>query len=269
MNYKNIPAHEADFRAKGLDSDGKKFTLTPGQVAIPGSTDKLDIVTAKLASGDESFFYKETPAKKRIVVHFTAGYLKGDLAALTKKDNHVSTPFVIARDGTIYQLFSSKYWSYHLGKGAQGGNQEMSSSGIAIELSNVAYLRPKGSDLVDPYGAPYCTLADRDAYVALPKPYRGYSNFATFPDAQYKSLVTLLRYLTKTYDIPPTFLDESKRYDVFPNVASFRGITTHVNYQPQSYGKWDFGPAFDWTRVISALSTLPVPGVAQPAPTNG
>jgi N-acetylmuramoyl-L-alanine amidase len=266
MNYRNIPAYEADFRAKGVDSDGKKFNLAPAKVTIPGTADTLDVVTAKLANGDESFFYKDTPAKERVVVHFTAGYLKGDMAALSKKDNHVSVPFVMARDGTIYQLFSSKYWSYHLGKGAAGGNSPMSKSAVAIELSNVAYLREKNGMLVDPYGAPYCSLADTDAYVTLPQAYRGYTRFATFTDAQYKSLISLLRYITLTYKIPATFLPEPQRYDVYPNVASFRGITTHVNYQPASYGKWDFGPAFDWTRVMAGLQTVPVTGIATPTP---
>ncbi|HVG43814.1 MAG TPA: N-acetylmuramoyl-L-alanine amidase [Longimicrobium sp.] len=267
MNYKNIPAYEADFRAKGVDSDGKKFNLAPAKVTIPGTADTFEVVTAKLANRDESFFYKETPAKERVVVHFTAGYLKGDMGALTKKDNHVSTPFVVARDGTIYQLFASKFWSYHLGKGAQGGNSPMSKSGVAIEMSNVAYLREKNGTLVDPYGAPYCSTADTDAYQALPTPFRGYTRFATFTDAQYKSLVNLLRYLTATYKIPAEFIPEAKRYDVFKDVASFRGITTHVNYQPESYGKWDFGPAFDWARVEAGLKTIPVPPIPAPVPT--
>jgi len=266
MNYKNIPAYEADFRAKGIDSDGKKFNLEPSKVTIPGTADTFEVVTAKLANGDESFFYKDTPAKERIVVHFTAGYLKGDMAALSKKDNHVSVPFVVGRDGTIYQLFASKFWSYHLGKGAAGGNSTMSQSAVAIEMSNVAYLREKNGTLVDPYGAPYCTTADTDAYQVLSTPYRGYTRFATFTDAQYKSLINLLRYITATYKIPAAFLPEPQRYDVYQDVASFKGITTHVNYQPQSYGKWDFGPAFDWARVEAGLATIPVPPIGTPTP---
>jgi N-acetyl-anhydromuramyl-L-alanine amidase AmpD len=264
MNYKNIPAYEADFRARGVDSDGKKFNLEPAKVAIPGTSDTIEVVTAKLASGDESFFYKDTPVNERVVVHFTAGYLKGDMAALSKKDNHVSVSFVMARDGTIYQLFSTKYWSYHLGKGAAGGNPAMSKSSVGIELSNVVYLREKNGTLVDPYGAPYCSVDDTDAYQALATPFRGYTRFATVTDAQYRSLIDLLRYLTLTYKIPAAFLPKEKRYDVYPDVANFRGITTHVNYQPQRYGKWDIGPAFDWDRVEAGLATVPVPGIPTP-----
>lgn len=269
MLYTKIPSYEADFRAKGIDSDGKQFKLVPAQIEIPGTTQTFEVVTTGLVNGDKSFYYAEAATKERIVVHFTAGYLKGDIAALTKKDNHVSVPFVVARDGTIYQLFSSKYWSYHLGKGAQGGNEAMSKSSIAIELSNVAYLRDKDGKLVDPYGAEYCSPADTGAYQAVTKAYRGYTKFATFTDAQYTSLANLLRYLTATYKIPAAFLPEDKRYDVYADVAKFKGITTHVNYQPESYGKWDIGPAFDWARIITALGTVPVTGVAQPAGTGG
>ena len=268
MNYTKIPAHEADFLAKGVDSDGKKFILKPFQVAIPGTSESFEVMSCKRDNGDSSFYYNETVPKQRIVVHYTAGYLKGDMAALTRPGNHVSTPFVVARDGTIYNLFSSRYWSYHLGPGAKGGNKEMSSSAVAIASVILGYLRPQGQNLVTYMSgdAPYCTLADKDAYVVTKTPFRGYTYFAAFTDAQYKSLISLLKYLTKTYNVPVNFIPEAQRYDVYADVANFRGITTHVNYQPQSYGKWDIGPAFDWARVMSALSTVPVPPIPAPAP---
>lgn len=275
MRASNIPAYEADFRAKGKDADNKQFKLSPFQVQIPGTAESFEVISAKLANGDESFFYKESTPKERIVVHFTAGYLKGDLSALTKKDNHVSTPFVVARDGTIYNLFSSKYWSYHLGKGAAGGNSEMSKSGIGIEMSNLGYLRPKGTNLVTYMSDTdvYCTADEKQYYTQLKTPFRKFTHYASFTDAQYKSLINLLRYLTATYKIPANFLPQADRFDVYKSVASFKGITTHVNYQPESYGKWDIGPAFDWARVIKALNpsavvsteNLQIVGEGQPA----
>ena len=145
----------------------------------------------------------------------------------------------------------------------------MTTAAVPIELSNLDYLRPQGQNLITSMSgdAPYCTLADKDAYVMTKQPFRGYTYFASFTDAQYKSLINLLRYLTKTYGIPPAFLPEAQRYDVYKDVANFRGITTHVNYQPQSYGKWDIGPGFDWARVMGALASVPVPPIPTPAPT--
>lgn len=261
MRASNIPAYEAGFRTTPRDSDGKTFTLSPFRVEVPGSSESLQAVTCKPANGDESYFYKDVFPKKRIVVHYTAGYLKGDIAALTTRDRHVSVPFVVARDGTVYNLWSSRFWSYHLGKGAAGGNTEMSRSSVAIELSNLGYLRQKGDTLLTYSGDPYCTLDEKEFYRKLDRPFRGYSYFATHTDVQYRSLGVLLRYLTKTYDIPAEFLPEPQRYEVYPGVDKFRGITTHVNYQPESYGKWDIGPAFDWARVIASLSTVPVPAI--------
>jgi N-acetyl-anhydromuramyl-L-alanine amidase AmpD len=261
MRASNIPAYEAGFRTTPKDSDGKTFTLSTFRVEVAGSSESLQAVTCKPANGDESYFYKDVFPKKRIVVHYTAGYLKGDIAALTTRDRHVSVPFVVARDGTVYNLWSSRFWSYHLGKGAAGGNTEMSRSSVAIELSNLGYLRQKGDNLLTYSGDLYCTLDEKEFFCKLDRPFRGYSYFATHTDAQYRSLGVLLRYLTKTYDIPAEFLPEPQRYEVYPGVDKFRGITTHVNYQPESYGKWDIGPAFDWARVIASLSTVPVPAI--------
>ncbi|HEX8275280.1 MAG TPA: N-acetylmuramoyl-L-alanine amidase [Longimicrobiaceae bacterium] len=261
MRASNIPAYEAGFRTTPRDDAGKSFRLSPFTVEIPGTPDAFQAVSCTPADGDDSFYYREEFPKKRIVLHYTAGYLRGDIAALTRRDNHVSVPFVVARDGTVYNLWSSRYWSYHLGKGAAGGNTEMSRSSIGIELSNLGYLVPRGDTLVTYGGSPYCALAEEDQYVKLAEPFRGYSYYATHTDAQYRSLVCLLRYLTRTYDIPAEFLPEAQRYEVYAAVDKFRGITTHVNYQPESYGKWDIGPAFDWARVIAALTTVPVPAI--------
>jgi N-acetylmuramoyl-L-alanine amidase len=253
MKATSIPRHERSFRQSGVDSSGKKHILSPFSVTIPSTGEKMHLVSCKMQSGDESFFYKEVSPKQRVVLHYTTGYLKGDIAALTTMDNHVSVPFVIARDGTIYNLWASRYWSYHLGPGAQGGNTQMSKTSVAIELSNIGWLTKRRSALVTYLGSSdvYCSTGQTRFYTQVP-PYREKSFFATFTDEQYESVIKLLRYVTDTYAIPRVFLSETERYDVLETVASFRGITSHVNYRRT--GKWDIGPAFDWERVMSAIA---------------
>ena len=56
------------------------------------------------------------------MLHFTAGSIEGDILTMTKANSFVSVPFVIARDGTIYQLFSSGHWAYSLGMKASDGD---------------------------------------------------------------------------------------------------------------------------------------------------
>jgi N-acetyl-anhydromuramyl-L-alanine amidase AmpD len=253
MRATSIPRHESSFRTSGIDCNGKKHALKPFTVKVPGSSETVKMVECTLETGDQSFFYKEVVPKQRVVLHYTAGYLKGDIGTLTTPGNHVSVPFVVARDGTIYNLWTSKYWSYHLGPGAQGGNTAMSKSSIGIEISNIGWLQRKGDDLVTYF-------SETDVYSSLDEPrhyektatFRGKQYFATYTDAQYESVIKLLRFLTAKYDIPRVFLPSIRRYGVLPEIASYRGISSHVNYRPS--GKWDIGPAFDWERVMAGVS---------------
>ena len=223
-------------------------------IEIPGEDAEMRYVDVTPADGDESYFYRTKNTKEQIVLHFTAGYLKGDVATLTKVNYHVSVPFLIARNGTIYNLFPSTYWSYHLGRGATGGNRQRSRASIAIELSNIGPLTRDGGRLVTIYSTAerkdvYCEIDQTNTYAEAP--FRGHDYFATFTDAQYEALVVLLRYVTARYEIPRKFLPVSKRYATHANSAHFKGIVSHVNFR--SRDKWDIGPAFDWDRVMERV----------------
>ena len=251
MKATSIPAHEQSFFITGIDAQGKKFKLKKTIVDIPGSTQKITFVDCTRDNGDESFFYKEAVTKERIVLHYTAGYLKGDISRLTTQGDHVSVPYVIARSGQILRLWNDAYWSYHLGAGVPGGNTEMSKRSIGIEISNIGYLAPAGQNLVTAYGNNdvYCALADANYYTALPTPYRGKKYYASFTAAQYASVKLLLTYLCAQHPtIPFQFLEAAKRFDVLANPAAFKGIVSHVNFRTD---KWDIGPGFEWGKITS------------------
>jgi N-acetyl-anhydromuramyl-L-alanine amidase AmpD len=265
MKASRIAAHENAFYTTGVDINGKSHKLTPFSVAIPGTSDRVQMVECTRANGDKSFYYEEETPKKRIVLHYTEGFLSSDIATLTTPNNHVSTPFVVARDGRIYNLWTSKYWSYHLGKAAEGGNEAMSRSSIGIEISNIGWLTRKGDELHTQYSSTkspdvYCTVADTQLYTKIPA-FREREYFATFTEAQYESVIKLVRFLAAKYDIPLKFVSPAKRFGVVSGIASFAGITSHVNFRPS--GKWDIGPAFDWDRVIAGVTGAGV--VAEPA----
>lgn len=193
------------------------------------------------------FIATETP-KKAIVLHFTAGFLWGDIDTLTRENFDVSVSYVVARTGRIYELFSPEHWSFHLGPGTVGGNTHCSKQTIGIEISNVGPLSVSGSSVR--FGsAKYCDASDTAFYSTIPA-FRGKTAFATFTDAQYASVKSLLRHLTTRFAIPLTFLAPPKRYEVFASATearSYSGIASHVNYRPS--GKWDIGPAFKWSAV--------------------
>jgi len=255
MRVEKIQAHEEKFAASGIDSDGKAFSLIKKSIEIFGEDRHMNYVEATPIDGDESYWYRTKYDKDQIVLHFTMGYLGGDTATLTKKDYHVSVPFLIGRNGIIYNLYHSFYWSYHLGSAAVGGNKIRSRKTIAVEISNIGPLIKDGNDLVTTYSKPekkdvYCTLDQNEFYQEIS--FRGYDYYASFTEQQYQSLIILLRYLTARYKIPREILPEADRFQTNAAVPDFKGIVSHVNYRAK--GKTDFGPAFDWQQLITGIS---------------
>jgi len=255
MLAEKILAREAVFDRNGRDSAGKIHTLKKSSILIPGTNERMPFTQVSPKSGDKTYYNKKEHQKQQNVLHFTMGYLHGDVAMLTQPNYHVSVPFLIGCNGKIYNLFSSKYWSYHLGRGAMGGNGAQSQKTIAIELSNIGPLKQQGSNIITSYSKPgkadkYCNVNQKRYYQQ--QAFRKYEHYATFSNAQYKALMLLLRYLTATYHIPYKFLPASQRFQTHERVANFRGIVSHVNYRKT--GKVDIGPAFDWQRVIGGLA---------------
>lgn len=253
MNFDKIPAHEKSFKETGKSIQSRAYKLKDFSVPVPNDDGLLlQAVSCRPADGDTSYYYDQTMPKKKIVVHFTAGYLKSDIFYLSKKNNKVSVAFVVARDGTIYNLFHSGKWSYHLGRGSVGGNGTNSKASIGIEMSNIGPLKRIGDNLVTVYSDTdvYCTINDKDQYVEC-EDFRGYTYYAAHTAAQYKSLAILIRYLTAKYDIPREFLSTPTRYETNTEAAGFNGIVSHINFRTS--GKWDLGPGFDWDQLEKSV----------------
>ncbi|MEM7375363.1 MAG: N-acetylmuramoyl-L-alanine amidase [Bacteroidota bacterium] len=260
-----------------------KYEFREDMYKIKGEELEMDYVSVtKFRKGKDkpisSFCYpeghKDNKPKTQIVLHHTVGVAEGDLRTLSKENYHVSTAYVLGRDGTIYQLFAPQEWSNHLGANEVVNPKLGSARSIGIEVSNFGWLREgKGEHagkLMTLYNQVYCSMEDKDAYVELPKPYRFHKYYASFTEEQYESIIVMLRYLTNEFNIPKTFVpgdpdkeaqgqwDQIPRYTQFPNDAEAVtfGICSHVNYRlapgPES-GKWDLGPAFDWDRVIEGV----------------
>ncbi len=249
MKASGIFNHENAFRQNGLDSDGKKFILTEERLKNDSMEEEITLIHCRRQNNDDSFYYKEIIPKRKLVLHYTMGYLRGDIAALTR--NRVSVAFVIARNGLVYQLFDPKYWSYHLGPGASGGNTLMSKESIGIELSNIGPLIRKGNQLVTTYSDldVYCSLDENKYFHYLTQPYRNFSYYATFTEEQYISLRSLLMYLLSTFNIPKNVLPYDRRFDRLGHeqFRSYQGILSHVNCRQD---KTDIGPAFVWDKLF-------------------
>jgi len=257
MYFDKLKKWELSVKETGLNG---LFKTEKFSIPIPGETDlKLDGKLIEPANGDRGYFFTDSAAKdkQRIVLHFTAGVLTGDLKALTgqlpKRLKTISVPFVMGRDGSVYRPFSSAAWAWHLGgfvkkRAIRVAEQKAT---IGIEISNIGPLKKKGDVLKTIYRSEYCTLDQSDRYTELATPYRGYKYWATYTDKQINSLIILLRYLTATYDIPRAFIPEENRYITnVPDTLKFKGIVSHVNYRKD---KSDLGPAFPWEQVIAGV----------------
>ena len=260
MYFDKLKKWELSVKESGING---LFKTKQFSIPIPGETDlKLDGQLIDPANGDKGYFFTDSAAKdkQRIVLHFTAGVLTGDLKALTGqlkgRLKTISVPFVMGRDGSIYRPFSSAAWAWHLGGFVKGKNNKAirvaeQKATIGIEISNIGPLKKKGDILKTIYKSDYCTLDQTDRYTALENPYRGYKYWATYTDEQINSLIILLRYLTASYDIPREFIPEESRYETdVANTLQFKGIVSHVNYRKD---KSDLGPAFPWEAVIAGV----------------
>ena len=259
MRFDTLPQIEERFRSEAAPA------LTP--FALPVPDENLTLRGQLFKPNRSDYYYPTEHRKRRIVLHFTAGNVRSDMITLTQQSRHVSVPFVIGRDGTIFQLFPSKYWSGHLGAGVgngKGTGNPQDKATIGIEISNYGYLVPKGQTLetiysrqkdpntgkIGPVDA-YCSLDNAAAYTTIDQPFRDQTHYAAYTPEQLDSLIILLRYLTTKYDIPRQFLPPDQRFATTQDVLNFNGIVSHVNYR--SSGKWDIGPAFDWGAVIAGV----------------
>jgi len=96
---------------------------------------------APLRSGIESEWVPSKSFDSRrpnyVVLHHTgSGGLDNALKTLTRRDGEVSSHYVIARNGRIYQLVDERARAWHAGRSHWGGNTDLNSSSIGIELDN-------------------------------------------------------------------------------------------------------------------------------------
>ena len=271
MKFKSLPRLEEDIRTTGNNGE---YRFQKIAFPVPGE----DLVLEGLFTQPvkrSGYYHQVAHPKNRIVIHYTAGQLRSDLSVLTRDDFHVCVAFVIAGDGTIYQLHPSKFWSGHLGKGLgnTGTRNAEDKCTIGIELSNYGFLIEREGNLETVYSRQkdkagksgaidiYCSLTETEAFTKLASPFRGQSSFASYPETQYTSLIILLRYLTAEFNIPRKFLDPEDRFITTDKVLDFKGIVSHINYRVD--GKWDIGQAFDWDKVINGVQAPAFAATAQ------
>lgn len=256
MLYSKIPDHEKKFFATSTGIKNSKYELVEKSIAA------FDYTKCTPLNLEKDYYIKQAIDKQAIILHNTRGYLRSDIYYLSNRGK-VSVPFVLPRNGTILSMFSSKYWAYHMGPGAAGGNSNMSSKTLGIEICNIGPLIRNGDNLLTTYGDVYCKMTDAAEYHELSHPFRGYSYYATYTIGQYNALAKILPYLSTRYDISLDILPADERYSKFSDeyAKRYSGIASHVNYRDDlndvgQFKKTDIGPGFEWDMLQSMLKCI-------------
>jgi N-acetylmuramoyl-L-alanine amidase len=160
-----------------------------------------------------------------VVLHHTGnGSLDKALATLTDPARKVSAHYLIGRDGEILRLVEEKDRAWHAGASWWGGNTDVNSNSIGIELDN--------------------------------------DGFEPFADAQIDALLRLLAEITRRHDIPGANVvghaDVAPERKTDPSVRfPWRRLAEH------GFGLWCDDPAlptpaaFDLTLALAALGYSP------------
>jgi len=174
---------------------------------------ELEIKKIPLASNQ---YYQGLYAKKYIFLHHTAGgSAASSIASWASTPDHIATPYVIDRDGTIYETYSPAMWAYHLGV---KGNSAIEKASIGIEICS--------------YGAldkDYKTYTGKkiEAGKAVPVDFRGQKLWERYTDEQIEALKALLPYLMKNFGIK--LQDNPKDFWEYRNPLTLpSGIYSHT-----------------------------------------
>lgn len=143
---------------------------------------------------DDNQYYHSTQKKKRIVLHHTAGGTAiSSINWWDRYRDHVCTPYIIDRDGTIYEVFPPQYWAYALGINSSWAEKKS----IHIEICNYGWLNKINGQYYTGYGTPI----SEDKVVEYNEKHRGHLYYEKYTDAQVESVMYLINYLSEKFNI--------------------------------------------------------------------
>lgn len=206
---------------------------------------------------EEQYYPIETPKTQLVLHHTVSGPgINGDVGTWLGDTSHVGTTFIIDRDGTPYQLFSSKYWIHHLGvtkdilqpygfADLQSRNVLLNQGSIGFELDNWGFLT-KGAD--GKFKAAYGNVVDVPIQ-EYPNLFRGQRYYEKYTNAQIQTTGELLLYFHNKFGIPMDY--NESMWNMSKDALSGKpGIWAHVSYRPD---KSDLHPQPEMIEMLKSL----------------
>ncbi len=209
----------------------------------------LENINRNLRLPNGEYFHSGRP-KTGIALHHTVGGSARSTFRWWRDDGHIiGTAYLIARDGTIHEVFDPHAWAWQFGlKWPREQKLQFEKRFIGIEIASEG-------GLIESDGNLYCfdriserTRKNRSEVFDNEKDYRGYRYFDKYEDAQVDSVVALINDLCQEFNIkkqlPSDYLDFHGE-----KLADFEGVIGHVNVRTD---KSDPAPDNSfWQRIIT------------------
>lgn len=219
------------YAVEPIDSDKKVYDMT----LQPPPISKIPL--------KENQYYQGVYEKKYIFLHHTAGgSAASSIAHWAANPEHIATPFVIDRDGTIYQCYPPEYWAYHLGV---KGNSAIERASIGIEICSYGMLEDKNGKLLTYTGREIAP----DSSVKLDPAFRGGVFWEKYTPQQIQALKKLLPHLLSKFNIKPQA--DRKNFWEYQNPATLPpGIYSHSTVRKD---KIDIFPQKELVELVYSL----------------
>jgi hypothetical protein len=224
----------------------------------------------------DSQYYKEVFAKSQIVLHHTASGkgADGDYQSFLSDPSRIAVCIIVDYNGTINQLYSSKFWGHHLGiKDSflkQKGFSDFKTRNVLLNKRSIPTEIDSWGGLLDTGGKYYSYLGrevPKEEVISYKSAFRTYpiSNFfiskgvagkpcylyQKYSNEQIESVKKLLVYWNSIYKIPLDYHEDM--WDVSMNaLKGVPGIWTHVSYRTD---KSDCHPQPELVTALKTLST--------------
>lgn len=234
----------------GLLPDSTKTAQQKNHVELL-ELEQLDLNKIVQVDFPENQYYKFETNKTQIVLHHTVSGdgVDGDIKWWIETPERVATSFVIGRDGTIYQCYSTKYWAHHLGikvdllisngfSDSKTRNELLNKGSIGIEIDSWGGLAkstngkwyPAAWDAKTKKYLPNKNFKPVENVEEYPDGFMGFYAFEKYTPEQLDAIRKLLVYLSKKFNIPLEYKG-TEMWGISKRALSGEpGIWTHVSF---------------------------------------
>ncbi len=208
----------------------------------------MDLPKIDLFDFPESQYYKEEFKKKSIILHHTASGKgsEGDRTFWASNIEHVATSHIINRDGSVCQLYNSKYWAHHIGS-THPNNRILNQQSIGIEIDSWGILTWRDGKF---YTYTNQIIPESDV-IEYDKSFRGGRFFERYTPRQIEAVRLLLLFWGDAYNIPLDYHEDM--WDISQSALNGQpGIWGHTSFRKD---KSDIHPQPEMVTMLKVLKT--------------